>query len=299
MKPNIKPKALFTALLAGVLLISGCSGSYSNPDTLIISPEQINYSEIPSTDAGNGGEVTLNTGDLYAEIIIKGYQPMKLKLFHDAAPVGVENFVKLATSGYYSGKTMHRIIADFMIQGGSLNGDGMSSPDEEGFSVEYCKEMRHFYGALCYANAGGINGTQFYIVNSKKSDNCDTATAESNKQYYLDSAEQLKQFAAATDNADEKAYYEAYAKQMEAGAASMEKNIAALGELTDEMKAKYAEVGGTSFLDGSYTVFGQMVEGFDQLDKISAVEVTENSSGEMSSPVEKVVIESVKIYIRK
>lgn len=304
MKTNIKSSTLFCFAISGVMLLSGCQQegvSDSAPvgdDVLVTSYDEIDFSAVPSTAEGNGGEVVLNSGDLYARITIKDYGTMTVKLYNDAAPVGVQNFIEQATSGYYDGKIMHRIMSDFMIQGGSANGDGLSSPDEEGFSVEYCKEMRHFYGALCYANAAGVNGTQFYIVNNKNPDACDASIAEANKQYYLQTVNQLKAYAEAATSEDERDYYEYYAAYYENAAASMDKVISALGDLTAEMKAKYAEVGGTSSLDGGYTVFGQMVDGFDVLDSVSAVEVQENSSGELSSPVETVTIESVKIYIK-
>ena len=305
MKTNIKSSTLFTFAISGVMLLSGCQqeGAVSNSapngdDVLVTSYDRIDFSAVPSTAEGNGGEVALNSGDLYAQITIKDYGTMTVKLYNDAAPVGVKNFIEQAASGYYDGKVMHRIISDFMIQGGSANGDGLSSADEAKFDVEYCKEMRHFYGALCYANAAGVNGNQFYIVNNKNADDCDVSSVEANKEYYLQGIEQLKAYAEAAASDDEREYYESYVAYYESAVASMEKTIAAYGDLTDAMKEKYAEVGGTSFLDGGYTVFGQMVDGFDVLDSVSAVEVTDNGSGKASSPVETVTIESVKIYIK-
>ena len=298
MKTNIKSSTLFTFAISGVMLLSGCQQNSAGSDTLVTSYEQIDFSAVPSTSAGNVGDVTLNSGDIYANITIKDFGTMTVKLFNDAAPVGVQNFIEQATSGYYDGKTMHRIIADFMIQGGSANGDGLSADGEPKFDVEYCIPMRHFYGALCYANAGGVNGNQFYIVNNRNADDCDVTAVESNKQYYLSYAEMFREYADAASSDDEREYYLSYAEYMETSANSLDKIIAAYGDLTDAMKEKYAEAGGTSFLDGGYTVFGQTVDGFDVLDSVSAVEVQENSSGEKSSPVETVTIESVKIYIK-
>ena len=64
---------------------------------------------------------------------------------------------------------------------------------------------------------------------------------------------------------------------------------------TDEVVEKYKQ-GGTYFLDGGYTVFGQVVEGFDVIDSISAVEVKDNGNGEESKPVKDIIIKSVKVY---
>ena len=147
-------------------------------------------------------------------------------------------------------------------------------------------------------SAPGYINRHCLTINNKNADNCDVSNVQANKEYYLQAVEQLKQYAQEATSDDEREYYESYAAYYENAAASMDKTITALGDLTDEMKAKYAEVGGTSFLDGGYTVFGQMVDGFDVLDSVSAVEVQENSSGELSSPVETVTIESVKIYIK-
>jgi len=117
---------------------------------------------------GNVAAVELQEGDKIAEFNIEGYGTIKAKLYPDAAPVGVDNFIKLAESGYYNGLTIHRVINDFMFQGGSANGDGTGGEAAGGgsFGIEINDDMRHFYGALCYANAGGQNTTQFYIVNN-------------------------------------------------------------------------------------------------------------------------------------
>ena len=81
--------------------------------------------------------------------------------------------------------------------------------------------------------------------------------------------------------------------------AAMEKQYTALAQWlknsSDTVKKKYQN-GGTPSLDGGYTVFGQVVEGFDVIDSVSAVEVTENASGELSQPVEDIIIKTVRVY---
>ena len=73
-------------------------------------------------------------------------------------------------------------------------------------------------------------------------------------------------------------------------------NMAAMFEKsTEDVSAKYASAGGYPFWDGNYTVFGQVFEGLDVLDKISAAEVTTSNTGEISSPVDDIIIASVKI----
>lgn len=88
-----------------------------------------------------------------------------LKLFADKTPVTVGSFVNLVTRGYYSGQIFHRVIADFMIQGGCPLGSGTGGPGYK-FEDEFVLELRHDKpGILSMANAGpGTNGSQFFIT---------------------------------------------------------------------------------------------------------------------------------------
>jgi peptidyl-prolyl cis-trans isomerase B (cyclophilin B) len=90
---------------------------------------------------------------------------IKLKLFATQAPVTVANFVNLARRGYYDGLTFHRVIPDFMIQGGCPHGTGTGGPGYR-FEDECTSELRHDApGKLSMANAGpGTNGSQFFIT---------------------------------------------------------------------------------------------------------------------------------------
>ena len=90
---------------------------------------------------------------------------IKLSLHDDKAPVTVANFVNLAKNGYYDGLKFHRVIADFMIQGGCPKGDGRGGPGYT-FEDECTPELKHDKpGKLSMANAGpGTNGSQFFIT---------------------------------------------------------------------------------------------------------------------------------------
>lgn len=90
---------------------------------------------------------------------------IKLRLFADKAPVTVANFVNLAKRGYYDGLTFHRVIPDFMIQGGCPMGTGTGGPGYK-FEDECTPQLRHDKpGKLSMANAGpGTNGSQFFIT---------------------------------------------------------------------------------------------------------------------------------------
>jgi cyclophilin family peptidyl-prolyl cis-trans isomerase len=89
--------------------------------------------------------------------------PIELELFEDDAPKTVENFVKLSREGYYDGLIFHRVIKDFMIQGGCPQGTGTGGPGYE-FEDEI-NEHKIVRGALAMANRGpDTNGSQFFIV---------------------------------------------------------------------------------------------------------------------------------------
>ena len=93
--------------------------------------------------------------------------PIRLKLFADVAPVTVANFVNLIQRGFYDGLKFHRVIADFMIQGGCPHGIGNGGPGYR-FEDECSPKARHDKpGVLSMANAGpSTNGSQFFITHT-------------------------------------------------------------------------------------------------------------------------------------
>lgn len=94
-----------------------------------------------------------------------------LELFPEVAPKTVENFVTHAKNGYYNGVIFHRVIEDFMIQGGDPTGTGMGGESIYGrtFEDEFSREAFNLYGTLSMANAGpNTNGSQFFIVTAKQ-----------------------------------------------------------------------------------------------------------------------------------
>ncbi len=91
---------------------------------------------------------------------------IELELFEDAAPKTVENFRKLAGEGFYDGVVFHRVIPDFMIQGGDPTGTGMGGPGYT-FEDEF-NDRKVERGAVAMANAGpNTNGSQFFIVTTE------------------------------------------------------------------------------------------------------------------------------------
>ena len=95
---------------------------------------------------------------------------MRIKLFPNHAPKTVANFIALSKDGYYDGVIFHRIIKDFMIQGGDPTGTGMGGESiyGESFEDEFSEELYNVRGALSMANAGpNTNGSQFFIVQNQ------------------------------------------------------------------------------------------------------------------------------------
>ena len=96
---------------------------------------------------------------------------MTFVLLDEAAPKAVENFITHAKNGYYDGLIFHRVIQDFMIQGGDPTGTGCGGASIWGkpFEDEFALDARNYYGALSMANSGpGTNGSQFFIVQNSQ-----------------------------------------------------------------------------------------------------------------------------------
>lgn len=190
---------------------------------------------------------------------------IKVRFFQDKAPKAVENFLTHSKNGYYNGVIFHRVLSNFMIQGGDPEGTGMGGESiwKQDFENEVSPNLRNFRGALCMANRGpDTNGSQFYIVQTPPSDK--------------ETAEYIKYL---KDNKDQPVNPEDPSNPLK------------VSDIYPELVLnKYAELGGYPSLDFGYTVFGQVYEGMDVVDKISAVE----TEGE-NKPVKDVIIESIEV----
>lgn len=243
--------AAAAALSAAVL--TGCEGTPDNGSTAVTDENgNVDASTIqwlPDVDIHNFNMPEV--GEKIAVITVKDMGEIKIKLFPEDAPKGVENFVGLAEMGYYDELIFHRVIQNFMNQGGDPRGDGTGGKSiwGEKFEGGTSENLYHFTGAVAYANSGATstNGSQFYIVNTPDG-------------YMQNSCEELYA-------ADSTRY-------------NWPANVA----------AKYSEVGGVPFLDGGYTVFGQVFEGMDVVRQIAASETDENDK-----PLTQVIMESVRI----
>ena len=115
-------------------------------------------------------QVDIETVECPIATIKTNHGDMRVKLFPDHAPKTVANFIALSKDGYYDGVIFHRIIKDFMIQGGDPSGTGMGGESIYGeyFEDEFSEELYNVRGALSMANAGpNTNGSQFFIVQNQ------------------------------------------------------------------------------------------------------------------------------------
>ena len=121
---------------------------------------------------------------------------IKLKLFYDQAPITVSNFINLSNRGYYNNLNFHRVIDDFMIQGGCPQGTGMGGPGYQ-FTDEFHPDLKHDKGGvLSMANSGpGTNGSQFFITHLATPwlDNNHTVFGEVVDENSLDIVNQINQ----------------------------------------------------------------------------------------------------------
>jgi len=111
----------------------------------------------------------IDTDKNYAVEIITNKGNMKLELYADVAPKTVNNFTFLAREGFYDGVKFHRVIPNFVIQGGDPTGTGMGGPGYR-FEDEFAgNPHRHIDNVISMANAGpGTNGSQFFITHSSQ-----------------------------------------------------------------------------------------------------------------------------------
>ena len=192
---------------------------------------------------------------------------ISVRLFPTYAPKAVENFVTHAEKGYYNGLTFHRVINDFMIQGGDPTGTGAGGESIWGkdFENETSIYLRNFRGALCMANKGpDTNGSQFYIVQ------CPDIGEDAKKT--LEAVKDMK--------------YETFYRNEDGTAVTY-------GDVyPDKLIEEYIKNGGCPYLDSNYTVFGQVYAGMDTVDKIAAVKTDANDK-----PLEDVVINSIDVFV--
>lgn len=235
---------------------------------------------------------------------------IELKLYNDT-PQHRDNFLKLVREGQYDGLLFHRVIKDFMIQGGDVTSkdapmNKQLGSGDLGYTVpaEFCYPARfHKKGALCAARTGdevnperASSASQFYIVTGK------VYTDEELNRMEKQMANQLKQ------SIFNRLQTENKPKIMELYRSGNREELAILrdtligkteleaekrkdeAKLTPEIREAYKTIGGVPFLDNQYTVYGEVVKGMEVVEAIQ-----EAKTNKQDRPVENIVIQSVEI----
>lgn len=231
---------------------------------------------------------------------------IKIRLYDDT-PLHRDNFLKLAEEGYYDGVLFHRVINDFMVQTGDpeskeaapgamlgAGGPGYTVPAEIVYPKHY-----HKYGALAAARTGDdmnperkSSGSQFYIVTGKKYlpqqlSRMEQASVQKQLQsYFMELQRQkmdtIRQLRLAKDSVGLENLRQELIKETEANVKPV--------TMTEEQVRDYTTIGGTPHLDGQYTVFGEVLEGMETVEKIQNA-----ATDGHDRPVEDVRIISIKV----
>ena len=234
---------------------------------------------------------------------------IRLKLYNDT-PLHRDNFLKLVDDGTYNGLLFHRVIREFMVQGGDVTSkdapmNKQLGAGDLGYTVPaefvYPKHF-HKRGALCAARTGdevnperASSASQFYIVTGKKYSDSEL------KQMEKQLENRLKQSIFARLQTENKAkIMELYRSGDKEGLAILRDTLIGKTELeaeqrrdeakfTDEQREAYKTIGGVPFLDNQYTVYGEVVEGMDVVEKIEG-----SKTNKQDRPTENIVILKVE-----
>ena len=267
MRKNIS--IILIVLMSVLFVFTGCSETDNTTTTS--SSNNINTTQTNTVDEAEieEGEKILNEfdyktaadkqmampqdGETVATIKVKGYGDIKVKFFPEIAPKAVENFTTHAKNGYYNGVTFHRVIDEFMIQGGDPEGTGMGGESiwGTGFGPELALELVPYRGSLCMAMSSLPNsiGSQFFITQANYSD-----------------------------------YINSYYKSSGFPVGLLE---------------QYKIHGGYIGLYLQYTVFGQVYEGMDVVDRIAKVTTYSEEEGQADKPKKDVIIEKIEVTTYK
>ena len=235
---------------------------------------------------------------------------IKLKLYNET-PQHRDNFIKLVKEGTYNGLLFHRVIKDFMIQGGDVTSkDAPMSKQLGAGDLGYTVPAEFIYpkyfhkkGAICAARTGdevnpekASSASQFYIVTGKIYSDSELAQMEKQKEGRLkqsifarlqkENAAKIKAAYQSGDKAELAIIRDTLVGKTELEAEKRKEEA----KLTPEQREAYKTIGGVPFLDNEYTVYGEVVEGLDVVDAIQNVK-----TNRQDRPLENVVIESVEI----
>lgn len=294
----MKKKTIMSVAVSGVLaVIATAAFASQGTNTDGQQPKNSEMAEPHNTvevPAGPTLDITTTAGDI------------KIRLYDDT-PLHRDNFLKLAKEGFYDGVLFHRVINDFMVQTGDpesknsekgamlgSGGPGYNIPAEIVYPKHY-----HKYGALAAARTGDemnperkSSGSQFYIVTGKKyipqqlSRMEEISVQKQLQSYFMnlqrEHMDTIRQLRLAKDSVGLENLRQELIKETEANVKPQ--------TMTEEQVRDYTTIGGTPHLDGQYTVFGEVLEGMDVVEKIQNAETDGRDR-----PLEDIRIVSIKI----
>ena len=208
---------------------------------------------------------------------------IKVRLYNET-PLHRDNFIKLINSGFYEGISFHRVIRDFMIQAGDplTKEDNENLPDSINhytIPAEFNPLLFHKKGALAAARQGNdvnpqmrSSGTQFYIVQGTKYTDEELNGAEQRINSQVKQGLFIRLIEETADSLRSAGISASDAEIQEIASVEMFQYLAATPDfkLSPEQRNAYKTIGGTPRLDGTYTVFGEVTEGLDIVDRIAA-----------------------------
>jgi len=229
-------------------------------------------------------------GDKSLVSIKTEFGEIKVKLY-DETPLHKENFLKLVNEGFYNDLLFHRVINNFMIQGGDPDSKNAEAGKRLGggslgytIPAEFVPKYFHKKGALAAARKGGpsnlekrSSASQYYIVQGRIFSTEKLDSMEMMKNSRIKNDLQKKMFQDATSeinefrNNNDQAGFNVFVVDLREKVDSIFEADLKF-KFTKEQREIYTTIGGYPSLDGGYTVFGEVIEGLDVLDKISVVE---------------------------
>lgn len=271
----------FTRFFAAALIMAATLTT-ANAQTSVDSAATANTHKlmIDSTATGPVATITTTLGDV------------KIRLYDDT-PLHRDNFIKLATDGTYDGVLFHRVIKDFMVQTGDINSNKPDNTQPLGtgdtnYTIEaeimYPKHF-HKYGAVAAARTGDhvnperrSSGSQFYIVTGKSypeamMEQIGARLLDQQRQTYfrnlvLKNRERITEL--------EKAQEKEALKELHSQLVKETTDSVPEGPMPAEVYQAYTTIGGTPHLDSQYTVFGEVIDGMDVIEKIQSVETDDS-----------------------
>lgn len=203
-------------------------------------------------------------------------------ILYDETPLHKENFIKLAKDGRFDSTTFYRIVQNFMIQGGDIDTKEGNTPSKETIPAEFVKSKFHKKGALAAARQDErVNPTkasswsQFYIVQGKKFSEEELTTDMEMMQKKVGAflqKEANQEILSELQSLYQAKNFDEYQKKILSLRPDIEQEfgISLSKEVAPERIAAYTTIGGAPHLDDTYTVFGELLDGLEIVDKIAA-----------------------------